>query len=86
MTSAGAHGDRFTVQVRDASDAEGWRRASEGAADRPCVILGFEVLDNLPHDKRVRAPHTALHCTLCLPQRFVLLSLCLYTLYESELD
>ncbi|KDD76562.1 putative S-adenosyl-L-methionine-dependent methyltransferase [Helicosporidium sp. ATCC 50920] len=44
-----AHGSRFQVCVGDATVRSTWK---EDSAD-PCLILAFEVLDNLPHDKVV---------------------------------
>ena len=47
------HRGRFTVEQRDAADLSSW--AAMPAAD-PTFVLMAEVLDNLPHDRCVRAP------------------------------
>lgn len=43
------HSERYTVEERDASAP--WPRMH----DAPCFVMALEVMDNLPHDRVVRA-------------------------------
>ncbi|XP_024527707.1 uncharacterized protein LOC9635014 isoform X2 [Selaginella moellendorffii] len=40
------HGDKFSVECRNARDKSGWGEQDES----PCYVVMLEVLDNMPHD------------------------------------
>lgn len=48
------HGDRYSVEIRDASNPSGWGEGKGGARPGACFVLALEVMDNLPHDRVAR--------------------------------